>query len=225
MSNHKERSYRIERRELIETSLRVLIVKLRVIRPVLIAKSKGERSFEVHQVEPQERRRSARKHYVDSQPPKMRRNRPESGLFIKREAWRALFASCPLRYIPQRRVISKVPEQNRNAIRICSNLTVFWSPWHGSMKRNVPSPYLHSFWECAEPLWRPLNLGYVQFVDFVSEEPLGTPSDKSHSKKASRPHSIFKSDTYHFSIPSPMSMVQTYLSTCNINSLLARLWS
>ena len=158
----------------------------------------------------------------------MRRNQPESDLFIKREACQPLFASCPLRYIPQRRVSSEASitkSSGRDAIRISSILTVFWSPWHGSMQRNGPSPYLNSFLECAVPLWRPLNLGYVQFVDSsVSEEPLGTPSDKSHSKKASRPHSIFKSDTYHFSIPSPMSMVQTYLSTCNINSLLARLW-
>ena len=104
MGNHKERSYRMARHELMRTSLRVLIVVLEVIRPVLIAKSKGERSFEVHQVEPEERRRSARRHYVDSQPPKMRRNWPESDLFIKREACRPLFASCPLRYIPKRRV-------------------------------------------------------------------------------------------------------------------------
>ena len=58
---------------------------LGVIRPALIAKSKGERSFEVHQVEPQERRRSSRRHDVDSQPPKMRRNRPESDLSTKQE--------------------------------------------------------------------------------------------------------------------------------------------
>ena len=78
-----------------------------VLRPVLIAKSKGERSFEVHQVEPQERRRSARKHFVDSQPPKIRRNMLESHLSIKHETWRALFVSFPLRYIPQRRVLSE----------------------------------------------------------------------------------------------------------------------
>ena len=72
---------------------------LRVIRPVLIAKSKGER-FEVQQVETQERRRSARKHYIDSQPPKMRRNRLKSDLSIKREKCRDFFESSPLRYIP-----------------------------------------------------------------------------------------------------------------------------
>ena len=43
-------------------------------------------------------------------------------------------------------------------------------------------------------------------------------------QEASRPHSIIKSETYHFSIHSAMSMVQTYLSACNITSLLARLW-
>ena len=87
MSNHKERSYRIAWHELIRSSLRVLIVSLEVIRPGLIAKSKGERSFEVHEEEQpaQERRRFARKHYLDSQPPKMRRDRPERDLSIKRE--------------------------------------------------------------------------------------------------------------------------------------------
>ena len=113
LTNAKGRSHSIApggewattRREVTESSgIESFDCSHRVIRSVLIAKSKGERSFEVHQVEPEERRRSARRHYVDSQPPKMRRNWPESDLFIKREACRPLFASCPLRYIPKRRV-------------------------------------------------------------------------------------------------------------------------
>ena len=47
----------------------------------------------------------------------------------------------------------------------------------------------------------------------------------NRNRKSSLPCSIFMSDTYHFSIHSTIPVVQTYLSTCNITSLLARLWS
>ena len=56
-----------------------------------------------------------------------------------------------------------------------------------------------------------------------------TPTDGDETvvdffKEASRPPSILKSAAYHFTFHSPIPMVETYLSTCNITSLLARLW-
>ena len=118
---------------------------LRVIRPVLKSKSKGERSYEVHRPPsktPKEHRRSARKYYVDSRPPKMRRNQPESHLSIKHETWRGLFVSSPLRYIPQRH--AGVIGSLHNKIRTPPEFAAFW-PYFGIIdirvwNRMVPAP-------------------------------------------------------------------------------------
>ena len=57
------------------------------------------------------------------------------------------------------------------------------------------------------------------------EEKVQLPPTSIVNFEPSLPCSIFKSEAYHLSIPSPWSMIQTYLFTCNITSLLTRLWS
>ena len=139
-----------------------------------------------------------------------------------------LFASSPLRYIPHRRVLSEA-SITKSERRQPSEFAAF-RPYFGVNdiglwnKVNLTLTSIHfENVQCLFGLQLTLDMlnPSTLWVENLSE----LPPTSVILKKAWHPHSIFKFQTYHFSIPSSIPMVQTYVSSCNISSLLARLWS